>query len=163
MNVSDRTIFAIPKDRQDVTVRLHGGKALSGSIFLELSPTELTMHQRVLAFLEDEHLFFPLKLAGSGATEFINKENVRLVEMAYAAEGEQDALKLSLMQAVNITVFFVNEQTLNGQLLADVPVEKARLSDCLNLPGRFLSVKENHTICYINKQEIQRVVYAAQP
>jgi hypothetical protein len=43
--------------------------------------------------------------------------------------------------------------------MAEVPREKNRLSDCLNLPHRFLSVKTGGKILYINKKAIQKVVH----
>lgn len=160
--MSDRANFTVPKDQQDVSVHLLGGVELKGSIFLEYTQAELTIHKKVIAFLEDTAAFFPLRLSETGSTEFINKASVRLVELVYSADGEKDNLALSLMQSVNVSILFTNGATLNGQLLADVPAEKARLSDCLNLPGRFLSIKVDGKISYINKNALQKVVYAGR-
>jgi hypothetical protein len=158
--MSNHTTLTVPKDRQDVTVHLLDGVELEGAIFLEYAPTAPTIHQKVIAFLEDGNAFFPLRLSESGATEFINKINVSVVELAYTAEEEKDSLALSLMHSVNITAIFTNENTISGALLAEVPVEKTRLSDCLNLPQKFLSVKLDGKICYINKNALQKVIYA---
>ena len=160
--MSNQAAFAVPKDRQDVSVHLLSGQLLEGAIFLEYTPAALTVLQKVSAFLEDGNGFFPLCLKESGATEFINKMNVRIVELSYPAEDEQNSTALSLMQSVNVTVLFLNEQTLGGALLAEVPREKARLSDCLNLPNNFLSIKMDEKICYVNKNALQKVVYAGK-
>ena len=157
--MNDQTALAVPKDRQDVTVHLSDGGVLEGTIFLEYSQAERTLLQKVTAFLEAGNTFFPLRLTEGGATEFINKKNVRNVELAYSADAEKDSLALSLMYQVEVTAIFANGSAISGALLAEVPLEKARLSDCLNLPNRFLSVKVDSKICYINKSALQKVVY----
>jgi hypothetical protein len=157
--MSQHTAFAVPKDRQDVTVVLFQGGSTDGAIFLEYQPGELSVHNRITAFLEDGNTFFPLVLKGGG-TEFIHKKNIKLIKVAY--HPDQDSVQsLSLMHTVNITAVFIDESTISGALMAEVPVEKARLSDCLNLPAKFLSVKIDGRICYINKNALRKVVYAS--
>ncbi len=155
--------LAVPKDRQDVTIHLLGGGAMiEGTIFLEYASPGLTLLQKVTAFIEGRNAFFPLQRKESGATEFINKKNVRTVELVYSASAEKDSFALSLMYSVDITAVFMNSETVSGTLLAEVPIENARLSDCLNLPNRFLIVKVDGKIRYINKSALQKVVYAGK-
>jgi hypothetical protein len=158
--MSNHAELAVPKDRQGVTVRLLGGGAIEGTIFLEYAPAGLTLLQKVNAFLEESNAFFPLRLSESGTTEFINKKNVGVIELAYTADEEKDSLALSLMYSVEVTAIFVNDNAISGALLAEVPLERARLSDCLNLPQQFLSIKVDGKICYINKNALQKVMYA---
>ncbi len=159
--MSQQTAFAVPKDKQAVTVVLDSGKALEGVIFLEYAPEELTIHHRMVAFLEDGSTFFPLAKKNDG-TELINKRNIRLIELNISGQGDKVNTTISLMYTVNITAVFTDDSTLTGALLADVPLEKARLSDSLNLPDKFLNVKVDDKICYINKGSLRKVVYAAQ-
>ena len=42
---------------------------------------------------------------------------------------------------IPVNAQFGDGDTVNGELVAEVPAEKARLSDCLNLQNKFLSVK----------------------
>ena len=154
-----QTTFAVPKDKQDVTVLLNGGKSLQGAIFLEYTPAELSIHHRIAAFLEDENLFFPLVLK-TGSTELIHKRNVKLIELAFRPDQEDLKRVFSLMHQIRISAVFTDEQTINGIAIAEVPEEKARLSDILNLPAKFLNVKVDHAVCYINKDAIRKVLYA---
>ncbi len=147
--------FAVPKDKQPVTVHLVGGEARTGNIFLEYFPEALTLHQKVKMFLEDANRFFPLTAEGMPPT-FINKERVSILEVAISDEEPA----YHLMHIEDITTQFTDGSALSGELLAEVPKEKARLSDCLNLPEAFLSVKRGKTICYLNKTTIQTVVYS---
>ena len=104
-------------------------------------------------------MFFPLTLKERGGTEFIRKRNIRMIEANY---GENEELKtaLSLMQSISITAIFVDDGSVSGLLMAEVPAEKGRLSDCLNLPYHFLIVKVGDNICYVNKYALRKVVYA---
>jgi hypothetical protein len=147
--------FAVPKDKQLVTVHLIGGETRTGNIFLEYVPEALTLHQKVKMFLEDANRFFPLTAEGMPPT-FINKERVSMLEVA--ASDEEPAYHL--MHIEDITTLFTDGTALSGELLAEVPKEKARLSDCLNLPESFLSIKREKTMCYINKNTIQKVIYS---
>jgi hypothetical protein len=61
-----------------------------------------------------------------------------------------------LMHIEDITTLFTDGTALSGALLAEVPKEKARLSDCLNLPESFLSIKREKTLCYLNKTPSRR-------
>ncbi len=147
--------FAIPKDKQLVTLHLIGGETMTGNIFLEYFPEASTLHQKVKAFIEDGNRFFPLTTDGS-PTAFINKERVNLLEVA--SSEEEPAYQL--MHVEDITALFTDEAALSGELLAEVPKEKARLSDCLNLPEAFLCVKKEKALCYLNKRAIQKVIYS---
>lgn len=157
--MSQQSGFAVPKDRQDVTVLLDNGQFVEGAIFLEVAQNSLSVHHRMAAFLEDENLFFPL-MVKEGGTEFINKKNIKLVELNYRAELDKVNAAISLMQVVQVTAFFLDGLSLNGSLIAEVPTEKARLSDCLNLATRFLNIRVDGRISYINKDKIRKVVYA---
>ncbi len=158
--MSNHASFAVPKDRQEVAIRLLGGDRLEGAIFLEYASADLTLLQKVTAFLEGGNAFFPLRLNAGGETEFINKDNVWIVELAYSADAEKDSLALRLMYSVGVTVIFANNDSISGTLLAEVPLERARLSDSLNLPHRFVIVRADGKICYVNKKAIRKVVYA---
>ena len=147
--------FAVPKDKQLVTVHLIGGETRTGNVFLEYFPEALTLHQKIKTFLEDATRFFPLTTDGMPPT-FINKGQVSMLEVT--ASDEEPAYHL--MHIEDITTLFTDGTALSGELLAEVPKEKARLSDCLNLPESFLSVKKEKTMCYLNKNTIQKVVYS---
>lgn len=147
--------FAVPKDKQAVTVHLVDGETRTGNIFLEYFPEALTLHRKIKMFLENTNRFFPLTAEGMPPT-FINKERVRILEVAISDEEPA----YHIMHIEDITAQFTDGTALSGELLAEVPKEKARLSDCLNLPEAFLGVKRGNTICYLNKSTVQTVVYS---
>jgi hypothetical protein len=153
-------VLTVPKDRQGVTVRLSGGEVLEGEIFLEFMSELLSTHQKLTAFLENDTLFFPVKLAKTDTTEFVNKKNVWSVEVAVPGDRESGYFPQLFMHSITVTVHFCDGATISGDLLAEAPREKARLSDCLNMANQFLSVKTGAKICYLNKDALRTVMHA---
>jgi hypothetical protein len=148
--------FAVPKEKQLVTVYLLGGNQIEGNIFLEFYPDARTLHQKMMAFLENQNDFFPL--SGGGVPEFISKSAIRMVEVHYP----EDEDSFNIMHVELVTVIFSDGTQVSGDLLADVPDQRRRLSDCLNLTGRFLCTRAYGKVCYISKQAILKVISAGK-
>jgi hypothetical protein len=153
----DRT-FAVPKRRQRVVLHLEPDVAEEGTVFLEPMHDGVPAYRAVAAFFEDHSRFFPFLPDRTGQTEFINKTSVLAMEMKYEADENDSSFPLDLLQREEITVVFRTGNEMRGILLAEVPEERSRLSDCLNLPDKFLSIKSESTIYYINKAAILKVV-----
>jgi len=160
--MSGKTIFAVPKDRQIVVVRLAQGAALTGEIFMESIAEGLSIHQKITSFIENSNTFFPIKLSPEGNTEFINKNMVQFFEVSLPEDPETSYFAHLLMQTIPVMVFLNDGSSVSGELMAEVPQEKARLSDCLNLNEKFLPVKSVGRMCYINKHALQKVVHAVK-
>ena len=148
--------FAVPKEKQLVTVYLLGGDTIEGNIFLEYNPDARTLHQKMAAFLENRTDFFPL--SSGGTPEFISKSAIRMVEVHYP----EDEKAFDIMHVELVTVIFRDGTQVSGDLLADVPEQRRRLSDCLNLTGRFLFTRAYGKVCYISKQAILKVTSAGK-
>jgi hypothetical protein len=154
--MAERSAFTVPKEKQLVTVYLLGGDTIEGNIFLEYNPDARTLHQKMMAFLENKNDFFPL--SGGGTPEFISKSAIRMVEVHYPEEEEA----FNIMHVELVTVIFRDGTQVSGDLLADVPDQRRRLSDCLNLTGRFLCTRAYGKVCYISKQAILKVISAGK-
>lgn len=146
--------FIVPREKQLVMVHLPGGSTLDGNIFLEYYPEARTLHQKIVAFLENRNEFFPLSSGGS--PEFISKDAIRMIEV----DTPGDEAAFSIMHVELVTVIFRDGSQVSGDLLADVPEGKQRLSDCLNLPFRFLCARAYGKMCYINKKAVLKVITA---
>jgi hypothetical protein len=148
--------LVVPKEKQLVTVHLLGGETQEGNIYLEFFSEARTLHQKMVAFLEDRTDFFPLS---RGATpEFMSKSAIRMVEVHYPDEEAA----FNIMHVELVTIIFRDGSQVSGDLLADVPDEHKRLSDCLNLTGRFLCTRAYGKLSYINKQAILKVISAGR-
>lgn len=150
--------LAVPKDRLAVIIHLDGGEAVSGEIFMEYAGGDLSVHQRITRFLDQGAGFFPVKTAA--AAEFINKSAIRYIEVAIPSDPGANFFSHLLMQTVPVIVFFKGDAALNGQLMAEVPQGRDRLSDCINIPSAFLSVYTSGKMCYVNKDALLKVVHA---
>jgi hypothetical protein len=148
--------FAIPKEKQLVSVYLLGGDTVEGNIFLEYYPDARTLHQKMMAFLENQKDFFPL--SSGSIPDFISKSAIRMVEIHYPEDEEA----FNIMHVELVTVIFRDGTQVSGDLLADVPEQHKRLSDCLNLTGRFLCTRAYGKVCYISKQAILKVISAGR-
>lgn len=163
--MSANAVFTVPKDRQVVTVRMDNGVTLEGEIFLENFADNLSAHQKVTALLESSNAFFPIRINSTGKTEFLSKKSVRVVEVLFPEDPDNSYFSYRLMRTIPVTALFSDTDSISGELMAEVPAEKARLSDCLNLPDKFLSVKSGEKMCYLNKEKetLQKVVYLDKP
>jgi len=159
--LSDQNAFTIPKDHQSVTVRFSTGVALEGEIFMESVSEGLSMHQKISAFIEHGNAFFPIRAIARRNTEFINKNKIQLIEVSLPEDPGTGYFADQLMHSIPVTVYLNEGNTVSGELLAEVPQEKNRLSDCLNLTDKFLTVKSGQKMFYINKEALQKVVHAA--
>jgi hypothetical protein len=152
--MAERSAFTVPKEKQLVTVYLLGGDTIEGNIFLEYNPDARTLHQKMMAFLENNNAFFPL--SGGRTPEFISKSAIRMVEV----HNPEDEEVFGIMHVELVTVIFRDGTQVSGDLLADVPDQRRRLSDCLNLTGSFLYTRAYGKVCYISKQAILKVITA---
>lgn len=109
------TVFTVPKDRLNVTIRLDKGATLDGEIFMESAANELSVHQKVTAFLENNNTFFPIKLSATGSTEFINKQNVWVVDVTIPEGPDADYFLFRPMHAISITALFNDGKTVSGE------------------------------------------------
>ncbi len=152
--MADHNEFTIPKEKQLVTVYLLGGDTVEGNIFLEYNPDARTLHRKMMAFLENPTDFFPL--SSSSIPEFISKSAIRMVEVHYPEDEET----FNIMHVELVTAIFRDGTQVSGDLMADVPEQHKRLSDCLNLTGRFLCTRAYGKVCYISKQALLKVISA---
>lgn len=150
----------VPKDKISVMVHLEKGEKLEGLIFLEDRPYVQRPYQKVISFIEDENLFFPLVLNGGGRVEFINKTNILMLECAPLVQEEADDLYIGSMHIEKIIALFVDGTSISGSFMAEVQEDKDRLSDCLNLQNRFLKLKVEDKFFFLNKMRLQKVMYA---
>ena len=121
-------------------------------------------HSKVSTFLEEGSNVFPFRLKGSGKVEFINKENMKYLVWIPDKDAEEYGAESGIfIHTEDVRVIFYDGSTKDGIMLAEEgPTEKSRLSDFLNLPQRFLVVKDTETgeHFFINKSKIFKVTTA---
>jgi hypothetical protein len=150
--------LTVPKDRLAVIIHLDNGAIVEGEIFMESAVGELSIHQKITRFLDQGSRFFPVRTSTS--TEFINKTAIRYIEAGIPNDPGANFFSHLLMQTVPVMVYFKDDALLSGQLMAEVPQDRGRLSDCVNIDSIFLSVYTSGKMCYINKNVVTKIIHA---
>lgn len=150
--------FEIPKNRHTVTAHFTDGSKLKGDVFLLSYTTYHSGPQKVAELLEDGNKFIPFLVSESNKVELINKELLKMVEGEVVEAADEEMLSIGLIHIEEITVFFHDNTNISGAFLAEVPPDHSRLSDCLNLPERFMNLKADSRHIHINKGMIKKVV-----
>lgn len=150
--------LAVPKDKLNVTLRFDDDRCVDGTIFIGAYPASSALFSKVSALLEDEKSFLPFVGKETGKTIFVNKLNIHSMEWDLPEETEKEQIYTGLMHAEDVIATFIGGGRITGTLLSDVPLEKTRLSDCLNMPGRFLILKIDSRHMYVNKAMLREVI-----
>lgn len=149
--------LSIQKDRATVTAILPDKTKVKGEVFLSSYSRNHYGHQKVADILEGEKLFIPLSLKEEGRVEFLNKDQIVIMEGELSTPEDEEKLSMGLYHIEKIKVTFSNAETFEGAMISEVPKERSRLSDCLNRNGNFISMIKNGRYFYLNKRKITRV------
>lgn len=148
--------LSINKDKVPVTITYPDGSKGKGNIFLAPYTNEHHGHQKVSDLLNGEKIFLPISL-DNDTVEFVSKAQVMTIEGELIAEDDIEMMLSGLVQQKDITVVLEGNTTIVGTLLAEAPIERSRLSDCLNQPDNFLKVKTESKYLHINKSFIKKI------
>lgn len=151
------SVFVVPKDKQRVAVRFDSGQTEEGSVFLERCADSRDVSRKMTSLLEreDAGVFLPFQRE-DGATEFLNIGHVVSIGIDCA-----DERSLTFYVRLNVRMTLSDGNAITGTLLAEAPQEKSRLSDCLNMPSRFITVMTAGKLLYVNRRMVEKVVLAA--
>ena len=139
------------------TIRFDKDTRIEGTIFLGTGQFNKPLANKVSAYLEDAKEFVPFQVKGSATAELINKKNIKTVEWEEKdSEGENDEL-VDTSHRQEITLTFIDNDTITGMLVSDTPRERSRLSDCLNTKEGFILITEGKRHIHVNKNMLLRV------
>lgn len=138
------------------TIRFDKETRIEGTIFLGTGQYHKPLAGKVSAYLEDSKEFVPFQLKGKASAELINKKNIKTVEwLEDESTGEEELTDTSHRQEVTIT--FIDNDTITGTLVSDTPSERSRLSDCLNTKEGFIHLTDDKRHIHVNKSMLLRV------
>lgn len=139
------------------TIRFDKDTKIEGTIFLNKSQWDKKPRaNKVSAYLEDSKTFLPFQVKGEAPTELINKNNIETMEWEDIDESiDEDYVDTSHKQEVTVT--FLNNDTITGTLVSDPPPELKRLSDCLNTDDSFLHLIDGKRHVHVNKKVLLKV------
>ena len=148
--------LSIDKNKIQVAITFADGSKGKGEIFLARHAGGYYGGQNVADLLNGDKAFLPISLE-SGAVEFISKSQILTIEGELIADDDDEMLSSGLIHQKDVVVVTSGNQTIIGTLLAEVPDERSRLSDCLNLPEKFIRLKSESRYLHINKAMIKKI------
>lgn len=149
--------LVVEKNKAVVTVILPNKAKLKGEVFLASFSDSHYGHQKVSDILEDDKTFVPISIEEEKRVEFLNKDQIVIVEGECATPEDEEKLSMGLYQVQGVRITFANEDTISGDMISEVPQERSRLSDCLNLENMFITMVKDGRYFYLNKSMITRV------
>lgn len=154
--------LSVRKGRATITAIFSDGTKIRGEVFLASYSDKHYGHQKVADILEDEKLFIPVSIREEDRVEFINKNLVMIMEGELSSAEDEEKLSIGLYHIEKVRVVFINGEIMEGAMLSEVPPERSRLSDCLNLPDGFISMIKGGRYFYLNKKMVIRVESTAE-
>ncbi|MBE9535988.1 MAG: hypothetical protein IMF07_02310 [Proteobacteria bacterium] len=148
--------WSIDKNKIQVSITFADGSRGKGEIFLAYHAGEQHGGQKVADLLNGDKAFLPISLE-SGSVEFISKSQILTVEGELVSVEDEEVFSSGLIHQKDVVVVTSGNQTIVGSLLAEVPEERSRLSDCLNLPEKFIRIKAESRYLHINKAMIKKI------
>lgn len=139
------------------TIRFDKDTKIEGTIFLGTGQYNKPLTSKVSSYLEDAKEFVPFQVGSSGPAELINKNNIMTVEWEDDADAEEDEL-MEASHKQDVTITFIDNDTITGTLVSDTPSERSRLSDCLNTRESFIHITSGKRHIHVNKKMLLRVI-----
>lgn len=145
-------ILRIRKLNVFVDLALAGAEPRPVEILLAEQLAHEFRRQHVLDLLEEPFPFLPARDSASGVWEIVNKRWILWIRIDSEEEVEEQLFDFEKKVRVDLQ----GGAQLEGELLYSE--ESARVSDYLNLPGRFFRLWEGEHLYLVNKSLVLRIV-----
>ncbi|MFH1139624.1 MAG: hypothetical protein V1816_26395 [Pseudomonadota bacterium] len=146
--------LVVEKSRKKAAIVLSDQSQLTGYIFLGAFTETGSRPQTILELLEAEGRFLPFENS-NGDCEFLNQDHI--VWLSAALDPEQPKGPIE-PEKRTVTVFLAGGKRIRGEMLMELPREKARLSDWLNSTGRFMTLQDGKREVHLNSRYVIKVV-----
>jgi hypothetical protein len=150
----------VPTTTFTAEVVLVEGETLNGRFFV---PSHTSLHpgpMRPDERLNDDADFFPFLPSASTEPVIVNKRQVAWVAFdvrSFPSFRDEESYEPPAMPEHRVVVH-CRGRALEGALVIDLPQYKSRVLDRLNQHERFLRIKEEHFLYYVNRDHISKVV-----
>ena len=149
--------LSIRKGKANITAIFTDGTKIRGEVFLASYSETHYGHQKVSDIIEGKKLFIPVSMKEENRVEFLNRDQIMILEGELSSPEDEEKLAIGLYHIEKVRVIFINGETMEGAMISEAPPERSRLSDCLNLPNRFISMIKGGRYFYLNKKMVVRV------
>jgi hypothetical protein len=143
----------INKRRRSAVVHWSDDRFTEGSFFLQDYADVHTGRELILDVLNSSTDFLPLEEANKNRVSLVNKRRIRWVELK-----ERDLLEeIMLPQEKPVEVEMLGGNLFRGRFLVEMPPERSRLSDHLNLTPQFIYLLQEDRDLILNKSYLLSV------
>ena len=149
--------LSIRKGKANITAIFPDGTKIRGEVFLASFSETHYGHQKVSDILEGEKLFIPVFSKEEERIQFLSRDQIMILEGELSSPEEEEKLAIGLYHIEKVRIIFINGDAMEGAMISESPPERSRLSDCLNLPEKFISMIKGGRYFYLNKKSIVRV------
>ena len=149
--------LSIRKNKANITAVFSDGTKIRGEVFLAAFSETHYGHQKVSDILEGENLFIPVFIKEEERVQFLSRDQIMILEGELSSPEDEEKLAIGLYHIEKVRVIFTNGDNMEGAMISEAPPERSRISDCLNLPERFINMIKGGRYFYLNKKSIVRV------
>lgn len=150
--------LVVEKRMVPVTMRCRDQQVIKGELFLSLTAKNHTGRETVLDFMNEPEDFFVLKVATAAAINIINKARIMDISVPLELELAEVDMEAMGIKEEPMTIVFNDNFKLTGKSFIDLPPEKARAIDFLNLEQRFFLLVTDSAAHVINRRHISYVI-----
>lgn len=144
--------YRIEKLRVAISLRLRGGAAIDGCIFLQSWAYHRSGPEEPLDLLNAPEPFIPVQVA-SGETRLVAKAHILALQPTEPAGV--DELRLATARPAEVALSLVDGSTHHGTVFIEMPQSRPRVLDFLNGDGSpFFALHADDRVTLINRQAI---------
>ncbi len=152
-------LLRVRKQSVAVDLALAGVSPRKMELFLAEQLASEDRRQQVLHFLERGLTFLPARDSASGQWEIINRNAVVWIRISLDDLGSlgEDAEELFEFRQ-KVRVDFTSGEPLDGELLYSAQEQETRVTDYMNLEGRFFRLWREDDVYLVSKSYVLRVI-----
>jgi hypothetical protein len=154
--------YRVPKHKVSVELTMSGRLPTRANLFLSELAESHSGVERPSDLLNGEDTFFPV-LDPEGSMVLLHRDAVMVLSVPFDAEFAEDdprttALKAEEAVSVNVLVVLEDGTSQEGTVTYLMPDGQRRLQDFLNLPERFVTLRQEGRALLIHKGRVNRIM-----
>ena len=152
-------LLRVRKQNVPVELALPGSPPRPVEVFLAEHHAHEFRRQHVLDLLEQPAAFLPARDFTSGVWEVFNKDALLWIKVPLSPQGGGEEANDELFDfRQKVRVDLTSGAPLDGELLYSAQEQETRVTDYMNLEGRFFRLWREDDVYLVNKSYVLRVI-----
>jgi hypothetical protein len=148
--------FRVPKF--SISVVCHTSQEiLEGTIFLDVVESSRSLLQRVLDFFNAPNPFFPIRVSGTEQPILLRKDALSQVDVLQAMDPDETEMFGALTKRKAAILYLTSSQTVQVEIVLDLPDSYCRLLDLLSIGKPFLLALVGEKFSLFNYHRIYKI------